>query len=78
MLVEIADSSLAFDRGRKLRLYARERIPEYWIVNLADDCVETFRSPEGEAYRESRVFRRGDKIPAGPTASLVAVDDLLP
>ena len=34
LLVEVADSSLAYDRGRKLALYARHGVPEVWIVDL--------------------------------------------
>ena len=78
LVVEVADSSLAIDSGRKLRLYAREGIAEYWIVNLTDECLQVYRSPEGEAYRESRVLRRGEKLSVGPEARSVAVADLLP
>ena len=45
LVVEVAESSLAFDRGRKRRLYAAAGIPEYWIVNLADRQVEVHRRP---------------------------------
>ena len=78
LVVEVADSSLVIDRGRKLRLYAREGIPDYWIVNLVDDCVEVRRRPAGEDYVETRICRRGDTIPTGPNAAPVAVNDLLP
>ncbi len=78
LVVEIADSSLVIDRGRKLRLYAREGIQEYWIVNLADDCVEVCRQPVGEDYTETRAYRRGESIATGPRALPVAVSDLLP
>ena len=54
---------LVIDRGRKLRLYAREGIAEYWIVNLAEDGVEVYRQPVDEAYADARTFRRGDIIP---------------
>ena len=78
LLVEVSDSSLTIDRGRKLHLYAREGVPEYWIVNLVDDCVEVYRKPAGEAYAESRAYRRGEMIAAGPRAQSLAVTDLLP
>lgn len=79
LIVEVADSSLAIDRGRKLRLYAREGVPEYWIVNLAEDCVEVHRRAQDEAYLDVRAYRRGETIPAvGPRAQAVAVNDLLP
>ncbi len=38
-IVEVADTSLAYDRERKLPLYAEAGIPEVWIVNLADNVV---------------------------------------
>ena len=79
LVIEVAETSLAIDRGRKLRLYAREGIAEYWIVNLTEDCVEVYRQPADEAYADARTFRRGDTIPAvGPRAQPVSVADLLP
>jgi Uma2 family endonuclease len=45
LVVEIADSSLAFDRDRKGSLYARARLNDYWIVNLVDRVVEIYRRP---------------------------------
>lgn len=78
LVVEVADTSLALDRGRKLRLYAREGVPEYWIVNLVDDCVEVQRRPAGEVYGETRTHLRGESIAVGPRAQPVAVHDLLP
>jgi Uma2 family endonuclease len=78
LVVEVADSSLFIDRGRKLRLYAREGIREYWIINLADDCVEVRSQPVGEDYATTRIFRRGDAVSVGPRAVPVAVVDLLP
>jgi Uma2 family endonuclease len=78
IVVEVADTSLRLDRGRKLQLYAREGIPEYWIVNLGEDCVEVRRRPVGEEYAEVKICRRGEFIPTGPDARPVAVADLLP
>jgi Uma2 family endonuclease len=45
LVVEVADSSLAFDRTHKGSLYARARLSEYWIVNLADRMLEVYRYP---------------------------------
>jgi Uma2 family endonuclease len=54
LLIEVADSSLAIDRGAKLALYARAGIREYWLVDLTTDCVFVHRDPEGEAYATVR------------------------
>ena len=60
LLVEIADSSLAYDRAVKRPLYARHRIPELWIVDLAAGEVEVCRAPGKEDYGEVvRVGRDG-------------------
>ncbi len=58
IVVEVADSTLEFDRSRKAARYASARIPEYWIVNLVDRRVEVFRdpakSPAGEAVYQTQ------------------------
>lgn len=66
MVVEIADISLERDRTLKARVYARARIPTYWIVNLRERCVEVLTGPAGEAdaaeYRAHHVVREGEQI----------------
>ena len=62
LVVEVAESSLRYDRTRKLELYASAGIREYWVVSVDDEWVEVYRSPEDNRYRESRRLRRGDTI----------------
>lgn len=57
LLIEVADSSLRFDRLVKLPLYARRRIPEVWIVDLPAGAVEVCRGPTPEGY--ALVVREG-------------------
>jgi Uma2 family endonuclease len=45
LAIEVADSSLAFDREHKASLYARAGIQDYWIVNLVDRVLEVYRDP---------------------------------
>jgi Uma2 family endonuclease len=45
LIVEVAESSLRFDRVEKGSLYARAGIVDYWIVNLVDRVVEVYRDP---------------------------------
>jgi Uma2 family endonuclease len=45
LVIEVADSTLAFDRSEKGSLYARAGIGEYWIVNLKDRALEIYREP---------------------------------
>ena len=62
LLIEVADSSLTFDQNHKLRLYALHGIPEYWLLNLNDSCLEVYRKPNGEVYAEKTTLRAGDTI----------------
>jgi Uma2 family endonuclease len=50
LLVEVADSSLRYDRSVKLPLYAKHGIPEVWIVNLGKNLVEVCRDPGSDGY----------------------------
>jgi Uma2 family endonuclease len=82
--VEAADASLADDRNRKGRVYARSLIPIYWIINLVERKVEVYTQPKGgrvPGYRERRDYGPGESIPvviAGREVGVVAVRDLLP
>lgn len=79
LLVEVADSSLRYDREVKVPLYAAAGIREYWIVNLIDDSVEIYRQPtvlaSGAAgYAEKTIHAGEDQIApqAFPECTLVA------
>ena len=63
LLVEVADSSLTFDRGPKLALYARHAVPEVWIVDLPSRAIEICRSPGLEGYTELRRLTAGMVAP---------------
>jgi Uma2 family endonuclease len=54
LLIEVADSSLEFDREIKLPLYAEAGIMEVWIVNLKDNILEVYRDPAGKEYQTKR------------------------
>lgn len=83
LVVEIAESSLRFDRGPKAAMYARAGVPEYWIVNLVDRAVEVHREPVGARdhwiYRSVHVARPGESLTSlAAPGSPIAVADLLP
>jgi Uma2 family endonuclease len=67
LVVEVAETSLRRDCGTKKRLYARARIPIYWIVNLVQRRVEVYTDPSGPAkkpdYRQQHVYGSSDEIP---------------
>ena len=86
LLVEVADSSLAFDREHKGSLYARAHVPDYWIVNLSDRVLEVHRDPTPSAdapygWRFNRLLRFGaaDRVsPLAAPSARILVADLLP
>jgi Uma2 family endonuclease len=78
LLVEVANTSLRHDRGRKLPLYARAGVPEVWIVNRQADAVEVFRGPSGSGYQEHEISRRGQYLSPSAFPDLrLSVDDVL-
>jgi Uma2 family endonuclease len=78
LVVEVADTSAAFDREVKVPLYAQFVVPEVWLVDLAGEQVEVFRQPSPQGYQDIRTVRRGEAVAPLllPNLSL-AVDALL-
>jgi Uma2 family endonuclease len=65
LVVEVAGDSLRLDRRTKAALYARNGIPEYWIVNLAEALVEVHTDPDPAGlYRRVFPCRRGETLTA--------------
>jgi Uma2 family endonuclease len=82
LVVEVADSSLDYDRTTKVRTYARAGIPVYWIVNIRDKRIEVYESPdtEGARYRQVSTHGLGQIVQVfeeGTHLTDVAVQDLL-
>jgi Uma2 family endonuclease len=86
LAVEVADSSLHFDRQHKGSLYARAGIEDYWIVNLVDRVLEIYRDPSpdpsavyGWRYRSvTTLAPPAFVVPLAFASSRFAVADLLP
>ncbi len=64
LLVEVSESSLAYDRTTKLALYAKFGVPEVWIVDLVASAVEVFRELEEGAYASRERLTGGLLAPA--------------
>ena len=80
LVIEIADTTLDYDRDTKLPLYAEAGIPEVWIVNLQARQVEVYREPKSQDYT-LRLLRDASTtvdIEGLPDIEPLAVDDLLP
>lgn len=73
LLVEVSDTTLAYDRDVKLPLYARAGVPEVWIVDLGNEVLERHTGPSGDGYRYVEKVRRGQKL-VSDTIPDLAVD----
>ena len=79
LVMEVADSTLAFDLEVKSRRYAAAGIPEMWVMNLPGDCIDRLDLPMPAGYARHTIFRRGETLrPAALPGLELAVDDLLP
>jgi Uma2 family endonuclease len=77
LLVEVADTTLEYDRTTKIPLYAGSGIAEVWLVNLRDAVVEVFREPGAQGYTRVTRIERGQRIASLAFADLVlTVEDL--
>ena len=70
VVIEVADTSLAYDLGVKVPLYARHGIPEAWVIDAATRQTRVFREPAAEGYRHESLVG-----PAGLVASASLTDD---
>jgi Uma2 family endonuclease len=61
-VIEVADSSLDYDRNVKTCLYADMRVPEYWLINLIDNVLEVYRDPSGGQFQSRQILEIGEKI----------------
>ncbi len=78
LVIEVADSSLEWDRRTKIPLYGRAGIPEAWLVNLPADIIECYREPTSEGYAELRTAKRGETLtPLRLPNITLRVDDIL-
>lgn len=79
LIVEVADSSLAYDRTSKATAYARNGIGEYWVLNLRERVLEVHREPAEQGYRNRAVLGTAEQIaPLVAPGACVHIDDLLP
>ncbi len=77
LVVEVADSSLTFDRTVKLPLYAQAEIAEYWIVDLKRRVLEAHRRPVGDEYAEATEHGAGERLALAHAPEIVVGLDLI-
>jgi Uma2 family endonuclease len=70
LVIEVSDSSLAYDREIKLPLYAAAGVEEVWIVDLQNRKVEAYTEPAPDGYRAMRVFGAGERVSSATVEGL--------
>lgn len=79
LVVEVSDTSAAYDRNVKLPVYARAGVPEVWIVDLRADLVEVCSDPREGRYADVRRYERGGMVHAATVEGLeLPADEFLP
>jgi len=62
LVIEVADSSIQYDRKTKTKLYGAAGITDYWIVNLAERQIEVYREPQTDGYRVTTRYKPGETL----------------
>lgn len=75
LLIEISESSQAYDRQVKIPLYAQSAIPEVWLVDLEAETITTYADPARGSYQKLQQFKQGDTVTSQGVA--LKVDDIL-
>ena len=70
LVVEVADTTLAFDLGRKAAIYARCGIAELWVVDVNSRAIHVFRKPGPSGYSETLCVRAGQGIACAALAAI--------
>jgi Uma2 family endonuclease len=63
IVIEVADTTLRYDRTEKGPVYAAAAIPEYWIINLEEQVVEVYTQPTPDGYGLMQLYRAGESVP---------------
>jgi len=78
LVIEVADTSVEYDRNVKLPLYARAGIPEAWLVILSKESIEVYSEPKNGKYQKVQRLKRGKTLASITLPGLkLAVDDIL-
>jgi len=74
LAIEVSDTTLELDLGRKLRDYAGAGIPNYWIVDVNAKVVHVRSGPEGGQFRGQATIRFGEPLPVPGTDATIVLD----
>src|SRR5262249_34908947 len=77
VVVEVAETSLEYDREEKVPRYAQALIPEVWLLDVERETVTQYTQPDGTRYREEQILQRGQILVAVAISNLrLTLDDI--
>ncbi len=62
IIIEISDTTLEYDKGKKLPIYAKGNAKEVWIVNLKENFLEVYTQPSGKIFKNLKIYKKDEKI----------------
>jgi Uma2 family endonuclease len=79
LIVEVADTTLAFDLQQKVPLYARSAINEVWVVDVNEQAVRVYREASANGYKTSFTVSGKDVVTSAALSDVsIAVSDMFP
>jgi Uma2 family endonuclease len=77
LIIEVADTTIKYDREVKIPLYAEQGVVEVWLVDINSECVEVYREPVNGSYQKVEKFGRGDLVIQAFNDVNISVDEIL-
>lgn len=78
LIIEVADSTIKYDREVKIPLYAQEGLVEVWLIDINEECVEVFREAVNGSYRNVQKFSKGESLVIRAFGDVnIGVDEIL-
>ena len=62
LVIEVANTTITYDRGVKRELYAEAGIPEYWIVDVKNKKLERYTQPENGRFGKKEILTKKDSV----------------
>jgi Uma2 family endonuclease len=78
LVIEVSDTTAAFDRTRKATLYARAGVPEYWVLDLNRRMLVVHREPDGTQYRQTFLHASEEMVSLPGRSETIRIADILP
>ncbi len=77
LVIEVSDTTVRYDRDVKIPLYARNAIAEAWLLDIPNQCLEVYRSPQAGKYQQMTRHTEGQLAPLALPEAVLNVAELV-